>query len=415
MVRQARELLVEDGPRVVEEAARREELGLLERRLELGGAGVRLRERGGGSDSCGRRRRSGATQVERRLALGRGLEREARQGSAPKGSSMSSTARAEHACWAAALPAAAAAAPAPVRMLGSEYERRADVLGADLFEVVRGQRRFGLVGAGQCVVCGVARPADPGVDSPRLVGLFDELVAELAEHLAALARCRGRPPARPAACARPRRRRAPRRGARRCDHLATAASFALPRAGRRGASVGSIDFGAISSPMRSASMAFAWSARVAKRRRVGQDAGDLLVTSGGRRRLADLFDDLEAALDDDFARRFRWPGARRCGGARAAALRSPLSPTSSYDADVSPSDCESPARGGPRRQARAAGRPRRGDRGARGEALHALVVRGELQQLRDELVEELRLAPVARDARHLLLDFDGLGGLPDLR
>jgi hypothetical protein len=33
----------------------------------------------------------------------------------------------------------------------------------------------------------------------------------------------------------------------------------------------------------------------------------------------------------------------------------------------------------------------------------------------DELVEELRLAAVARDARHLLLDLDPLAGLPDQR
>ena len=38
-----------------------------------------------------------------------------------------------------------------------------------------------------------------------------------------------------------------------------------------------------------------------------------------------------------------------------------------------------------------------------------------LSSLREELVEEIRLAGVARDARHLLLDFDRLGGLPDLR
>ena len=41
MVRQARELLVEDGARVIEETARGEELGLLERGFELGSAGLR--------------------------------------------------------------------------------------------------------------------------------------------------------------------------------------------------------------------------------------------------------------------------------------------------------------------------------------------------------------------------------------
>ncbi len=54
-------------------------------------------------------------------------------------------------------------------------------------------------------------------------------------------------------------------------------------------------------------------------------------------------------------------------------------------------------------------------RGAEHQALHALVVRGELRQLGDELVEEIEPPRVARDAGHLLLDLDRLGGLADLR
>lgn len=48
------------------------------------------------------------------------------------------------------------------------------------------------------------------------------------------------------------------------------------------------------------------------------------------------------------------------------------------------------------------------------ELPHDLVVGRDLLQLRDELAEEIHLARVARDARHLLLHLDGLGRLADL-
>ena len=91
------------------------------------------------------------------------------------------------------------------------------------------------------------------------------------------------------------------------------------------------------------------------------------------------------------------------------------SPTSSYDAASDSSRLAGRAGGGID-DARAGG-PRR-----EGGTVEPVARRftpssfgRELQQLGDELVEEVHLAGVARDARHLLLDFDRLGRLPDLR
>ena len=45
---------------------------------------------------------------------------------------------------------------------------------------------------------------------------------------------------------------------------------------------------------------------------------------------------------------------------------------------------------------------------------HAFVVRRELEQPCDELPEKIGFSGVARDARHLFLNFDGFRRLPDL-
>jgi hypothetical protein len=153
--------------------------------------------------------------------------------------------------------------------------------------------------------------------------------------------------------------------------------------------------------------------RVAQRGRVGQDAGDLPVGPRRGRGLAHLFGRVEPAVDDHV-------GVVR---AKAAAKLDRLL----VGLDVALADVFVRGRRLALRRIAARARRRRngGDlrgrglrgrhRGPAGEALHALVVRRELHQLRDEVVKEVVLAGVARDARHLFLDFDGLGGLPDLR
>ena len=122
VVGQARELLFEDRPRVVVEAARREELGLLERRLELRGAGAArlLRSR---LEVVGLRGvRVGRVdalrdQLERGLAL-------RRAGSSGKLGSGRLAERIVHVVERAGASARGPTAGA-VRMLGSEYERSA--------------------------------------------------------------------------------------------------------------------------------------------------------------------------------------------------------------------------------------------------------------------------------------------------
>src|ERR1019366_2291039 len=81
VVRQPRDLFVEDRARVVEEATRREEVGFFEGRLELGRprSGGRAGGRRLGLDFDGGAGARRATKLEGGFALGRTLERKAWQ------------------------------------------------------------------------------------------------------------------------------------------------------------------------------------------------------------------------------------------------------------------------------------------------------------------------------------------------
>jgi hypothetical protein len=167
-------------------------------------------------------------------------------------------------------------------------------------------------------------------------------------------------------------------------------------------------------------------ARPAERGGVGQDAGDLLARPRPAR-LADLLHDLDAALDDDLSVDRRLAAAARelqrllLGLevpvahvlVRRVVLRADLRAGFCVLLGPWPGGLVKACRGARKRIGRPGGQQRRGHHRAGRELFHLLVARGELLQAGQDLVEQLRLAAVARDARHLLLDLDPLAGLPD--
>ncbi len=247
----------------------------------------------------------------------------------------------------------------------------------------------------------------------RLVGLFDELVAELAEHLARLRVLRVD-------------------GERLLEHARRGLALELldeqlgnldhlRHGGLRSTCLEQdvakhrVGFQRLRRDLEADAQRFdrlRQHPRIAKRRGVGQDARDLRVRTGRRRRLVHLFGDFEAAVEHDVV--FGPAGSRL---EAAAELERLLFDLALADVFVRGGGLAVGLRippGGYRRQARLLGGRGRHRRPGR-EALHALVVGRELHELRDELVEHVHLARVARDARHLLLHFDRLRGLPDLR
>ncbi len=144
---------------------------------------------------------------------------------------------------------------------------------------------------------------------------------------------------------------------------------------------------------------------------VGQDARDLRPGARRRRRLRDLFDDLHARLHNHVA-------VVPVGRGRAGELDGLLLFFNLAVADVLPVDvligraAGRAGRGLGLLRRRRSGRSARSYRG-RCEPAYSLVVRRKLEQLSQKVLEEILLARVARDARHLLLDLDRLRRLAD--
>ena len=295
------------------------------------------------------------------------------------------------------------------------------VFGADLFEIVRRERRLRVVGR-PIVRRAPRRPPSPARRGRRV------------RPRPALRRARSR--ARAASSSRAafsgssastswsdargrfaveaRRRGAPRsRSSRRRP-----APCRRPRGGRRAASrAASIDRGAISRPDPQRFERLRDVARVAERRRVASRmraicACDPAAVVGS---WTSSTTPRSRSSTDDVGRR----DAARGAPAQRRWARS--SDSMSLVADVLV------RRGRPRTRRTARWRTASGDGGARRrdrrrarrarrEALHAFVVRRELRGASPRARGRCPTLPVvARDARHLLLDLDRLGGLADLR
>ena len=162
---------------------------------------------------------------------------------------------------------------------------------------------------------------------------------------------------------------------------------------------------------------------------VGEDARHLRLGARRGGRLEHLLDDLDARLDEDLAVGLAGGGDACSVRGRTAGAEAPTGKLGRRVFDLAVADVDrvdvvvrrSAAAGagaGRDRSVRLGGGRRRRAGGAggdrdRGELLHPLVVGRELLQLGEEIPEEVLVAAVARDARHLLLDFDGLRRLPD--